>query len=67
MRYTTKEESYSKPGYKDPRIEHRYPSSTKHEIFQQYFLLATKSNNGVSLLTFWSSTMQGHNRTARGR
>ena len=28
------------PEYKDPRIEHHYPSRTKHEIFQQYFQLA---------------------------
>lgn len=28
------------PEYKDPHIEHHYPSRTKHEIFQQYFQLA---------------------------
>jgi len=28
------------PECKDPRIEHHYPSRTKHEIFQQYFQLA---------------------------
>ena len=42
------EERKKKPGYKDPRIEHHYPSSTKHEIFPQYFLLAAKMNNVIS-------------------
>jgi hypothetical protein len=39
-----------KPGCKDLHIKHHYPSSTKHETFQQYFLLATKMNNGISRL-----------------
>ena len=39
-----------KPGYKDPRIEHHYPSCTVLETFQQYFLLAAKMNNGISEL-----------------
>lgn len=43
-------EREEKPGYKDPHIEHHYPSRTVLETFQQYFLLAAKMNNGISEL-----------------
>lgn len=42
-----------KPEYKDPHIEHHYPSGTKPEIFQQYFQSAahTKDANYIPMPT----------------
>lgn len=41
------------PECRDPRIEHHYPSRTKHETFQQYFQLAayTKGASYIPMTT----------------
>ena len=36
-----------KPERKDPHIEHHYPSSTKNQIFQQYFQLAARTKGDI--------------------
>jgi len=56
-----------RPEYKDPHIEHHYPSSTKNKIFHQYFQWAAYTKGEIGYFPIHTICVEWRNGVYRGK